>query len=204
MARHITSDSSMQKVYIHDGDDQGYKGHCMLAPFTAGWQMDEKPLVIAKSEGSYVYDTNGKKYLDSLAGLWCTALVSGEKPTVNIIFRGKNNVGTTAMIDDPLTEGTERGSKIVGRAQGMYAFPTKTDAALLMVINFSFLEGEYNGSTISILGRNPVLEKVREMPVVGGSGVFRFCHGYALAKTVRFNIKTGDAVVEYDVYVMHF
>ncbi|KAK1370474.1 Dirigent protein [Heracleum sosnowskyi] len=131
-------------------------------------------------------------------------IVSGEKPTVNIIFRGKNNVGTTAMIDDPLTEGTERGSKIVGRAQGMYAFPTKTDAALLMVINFSFLEGEYNGSTISILGRNPVLEKVREMPVVGGSGVFRFCHGYALAKTVRFNINTGDAVVEYDVYVMHF
>ncbi|KAL8109614.1 dirigent protein 19-like [Apium graveolens] len=108
------------------------------------------------------------------------------------------------MIDDPLTQGTERGSKIVGRAQGMYALPTKTDAALLMVIIFSFLEGEYNGSTISILGRNPVLEKVREMPVVGGSGVFRFSHGYALAKTVRFNIKTRDAVVEYDVYVMHF
>lgn len=25
-------------------------------------------------QGSYVYDINGKKYLDSLAGLWCTAL----------------------------------------------------------------------------------------------------------------------------------
>lgn len=25
-------------------------------------------------QGSYVFDTNGKKYLDSLAGLWCTAL----------------------------------------------------------------------------------------------------------------------------------
>jgi len=25
-------------------------------------------------QGSYVYDVNGKKYLDSLAGLWSTAL----------------------------------------------------------------------------------------------------------------------------------
>ena len=108
------------------------------------------------------------------------------------------------MIDDPLTEGTEHGSKIVGRAQGMYSFPTKTEPALLMVINFSFLEGIYNGSTISILGRNPVLQKVREMPIVGGTGMFRFSHGYALAKTAHFNPKNGDAVVEYDVYVMHF
>jgi hypothetical protein len=25
-------------------------------------------------QGSYVYDINGKKYIDALAGLWCTAL----------------------------------------------------------------------------------------------------------------------------------
>ncbi|VAH35655.1 unnamed protein product [Triticum turgidum subsp. durum] len=45
----------------------------MLAPFTAGWQSnDVHPL------GSYVYDINGNKYLDSLAGLWCTALGGSE------------------------------------------------------------------------------------------------------------------------------
>lgn len=107
------------------------------------------------------------------------------------------------MIDDPLTEGTEHGSKVVGRAQGMYASPSKKDAALLMVVNFVFLEGKYNGSAVTILGRNPVLETVREMPVVGGSGIFRFSRGYVLAKTVRFNQNTGDAVVEYDVYIRH-
>ncbi|RZC19297.1 Gamma aminobutyrate transaminase 3, chloroplastic [Glycine soja] len=54
---------------------QGFKGHSMLAPFTAGWQTtDLHPLVIEKSEGSYVYDINGKKYLDALAGLWATSL----------------------------------------------------------------------------------------------------------------------------------
>ncbi|ONM52378.1 Gamma-aminobutyrate transaminase 1, mitochondrial [Zea mays] len=29
-------------------------------------------------QGSYVYDINGNKYLDSLAGLWCTALGGSE------------------------------------------------------------------------------------------------------------------------------
>ncbi|KAL4385241.1 hypothetical protein GQ457_15G024330 [Hibiscus cannabinus] len=54
---------------------QSFKGHDLLAPFTAGWQStDVNPMVIERSEGSYVYDINGKKYLDSLAGLWCTAL----------------------------------------------------------------------------------------------------------------------------------
>ncbi|XP_027155544.1 gamma aminobutyrate transaminase 3, chloroplastic [Coffea eugenioides] len=60
-------------------DDKGFKGHEMLAPFTAGWQStDLDPLVIERSEGSYVYDVNGKKYLDALAGLWSTALGGNE------------------------------------------------------------------------------------------------------------------------------
>lgn len=60
-------------------DDDKYKGHGMLAPFTAGWQTTESnPLVIEKSEGSYVYDINGKKYLDALAGLWCNPLGGNE------------------------------------------------------------------------------------------------------------------------------
>lgn len=93
------------------------------------------------------------------------------------------------MIDDPLTEGTERGSKIAEIGQGMYSFPVKDELELLMV---------------TFLGENLVLQKVREIPVVGGSGIFRFSHGYALAKTVEFNFKNGNAVVEYDVCEMHF
>ncbi|KAL6554402.1 Gamma aminobutyrate transaminase 1, mitochondrial [Orobanche minor] len=65
-----------------------FKGHDMLAPFTAGWQTtDVNPLVIEKSEGSYVYDTNGKRYLDSLAGLWCTALGGSEPRLVDAATR---------------------------------------------------------------------------------------------------------------------
>ncbi|XP_016503077.1 gamma aminobutyrate transaminase 3, chloroplastic isoform X1 [Nicotiana tabacum] len=74
-----SSTETSLKNDISSADIRGYKGHDMLAPFTAGWQTtDVDPLVIQKSEGSYVYDINGKKYLDALAGLWCTALGGNE------------------------------------------------------------------------------------------------------------------------------
>uniref|UniRef100_A0A5B7A679 Dirigent protein n=1 Tax=Davidia involucrata TaxID=16924 RepID=A0A5B7A679_DAVIN len=126
-----------------------------------------------------------------------------KNPTARIIAGPKFAFGFTVMIDDPLTESLEHGSKLVGRAQGLYAMASQHDAGLLVVMNFAFVEGKYNGSALSILGRNPVLDAVREMPIVGGIGIFRFASGYALAKTVRYNQKTGDAVVEYNVFVMH-
>ncbi|EXC10443.1 hypothetical protein L484_008609 [Morus notabilis] len=112
--------------------------------------------------------------------------------------------GTTFMTDDALTVGQEPTSKIVGRAQGFYSAASQSDVSFLMVMNYVFTEGKYNGSTISILGRNPVLDDVREMPIVGGSGLFRFARGYALAHTVWFDPKTGDAIVEYNVFVLHY
>ncbi|KAK1325848.1 hypothetical protein QJS10_CPA01g00664 [Acorus calamus] len=75
-ARMSSSEASLPS---ESKEDKGFKGHDMLAPFTAGWQSNDlHPLLIDKSEGSYVYDINGKKYLDSLAGLWCTALGGNE------------------------------------------------------------------------------------------------------------------------------
>ncbi|KAK7286484.1 hypothetical protein RJT34_21505 [Clitoria ternatea] len=73
------SNSTQSSLAKDNSTNEGFKGHDMLAAFTARWQTtDSKPLIIDKSEGSYVYDFNGKKYLDSLAGLWCTALGGSE------------------------------------------------------------------------------------------------------------------------------
>ncbi|XP_074353049.1 dirigent protein 21-like [Apium graveolens] len=112
--------------------------------------------------------------------------------------------GLVQVMDDPLTVGPELSSKQVGRAQGIYSSASLNELGLLMVLNYVFTEGKYNGSTLSILGRNAALSAVREMPVVGGSGLFRFARGYAQAKTFSFDVKTGDAVVEYNVYVFHY
>ncbi|MFQ6635339.1 hypothetical protein Gotur_010525 [Gossypium turneri] len=66
-------------------------------------------------------------------------IVDGKHPTA-ISF------GTTFMVDDPLTEKPKPTSKLVGRAQGIYAFASQSDFGLLMVMNFAFSEGIYNGS----------------------------------------------------------
>ncbi|KAL7194208.1 hypothetical protein ACSBR1_034590 [Camellia fascicularis] len=137
-------------------------------------------------------------------------IVSGKNPTAVRVAQAAmtNNsstgFGAVVMIDDPLTLKPKLSSKEVGRAQGIYAFAAQNEFGLLMVMNFAFIEGKYNGSTLSILGRNLVLSNMRELPVVGGSGVFRFARGYAHANTVWLNTTSGDAVVEYNVYVFHY
>ncbi|PHU29928.1 Dirigent protein 3 [Capsicum chinense] len=115
-------------------------------------------------------------------------VLSGSKPTSMIIIPPPKNTttgfGQMNMIDNALTLGPELSSKIVGRAQGFYAAASLNDVGLMMVMNFAFIEGKYNGSTFTILGRNPVFEKVREMAVIGGSGLFRFARGYILIQAL--------------------
>ncbi|KAF3444428.1 hypothetical protein FNV43_RR14120 [Rhamnella rubrinervis] len=135
-------------------------------------------------------------------------IYSGRNPTAMPIIPASNasktGFGGVSMIDDPLTQGPELTSKLLGRAQGFYAQASLQEVGLLMAMNFVFVTGKYNGSTISILGRNPVFNKVRELPVIGGSGLFRFARGYAQASTHKFTPGTGDATVEYNVYLLHY
>ncbi|CAN1772857.1 Dirigent protein 20 [Linum perenne] len=145
-------------------------------------------------------------------------IVSGPNPTALPVVRSESTnasssamtntsrsaFGLVVMMDDPLTVGPNLTSKLVGRAQGIYASASQSELSFLMVLNFAFKEGKYNGSNLSVLGRNNPFSGVREMPVVGGSGVFRFARGYAQARTHWIDLKSGDAVVEYNVYVFHY
>ena len=40
------------------------------------------PLVLDRGEGVYVYDTSGKRYIEGLAGLWCTGLGYGNEELI--------------------------------------------------------------------------------------------------------------------------
>ena len=111
--------------------------------------------------------------------------------------------GMINMIDNPLTVGPKLSSKMVGRSEGLYASAGIQDVGLLMAMNFVFSDGKYNGSTLTIVGRNNVMAKVREMPIIGGSGLFRFARGYAKANTIDLP-SNGNAIVEYNIYVTHY
>jgi hypothetical protein len=151
---------------------------------------------------------NKKEKLTHIRFYWHDIL-SGRKPSAVQIVPPVANASATFfgainIIDDPLTLGPNLSSKLIGRAQGFYALASQEEVGLLMAMNFAFIDGKYNGSTVTVLGRNPVFSKVREMPVIGGSGLFRFARGYVQIKTYDLNSTTRDATVEYNVYVLHY
>lgn len=111
--------------------------------------------------------------------------------------------GLVRIIDNALTLGPKLNSKLLGRAQGFYAATSQTELVFLMIMNFALFEGKYNGSVITISERDIAYDKIREMSVIGGSGVFRFAKGYVEANTISFDPITGNTIVEYNVFVSH-
>ncbi|KAI3467156.1 hypothetical protein Pfo_023819 [Paulownia fortunei] len=84
--------------------------------------------------------------------------------------------GQVRVLDDLITAEPDRNSEKLGRAQGLITSADLRESGLAMNINFVFTAGEYNGSTLCILGRNPIDSRNRELPVVGGTGVFRMAY----------------------------
>ncbi|KAK6143390.1 hypothetical protein DH2020_023738 [Rehmannia glutinosa] len=116
-------------------------------------------------------------------------LVGGENPTVwkvaqsNLTDVLPSAFGLLSVLDNLVTSGPEIDSKEVGRIQGVIGLSDFHEKALVMLLNLVFTEGEYKGSTLSILGRNPLDDEIREVPIVGGTGVFRMARGYAITTT---------------------
>ncbi|KAL0397596.1 UNVERIFIED_CONTAM: Dirigent protein 19 [Sesamum calycinum] len=112
--------------------------------------------------------------------------------------------GVLTITDDPLTVGPDISSKRVGYAQGFYATSSLEEVSMLMGAAFVFTEGKYNGSTVVVLGRNPIGEQYRELPIIGGTGVFRLARGVVTLQTYFFNFTMALAIVEMDVLVLHY
>ncbi|CAI9097436.1 OLC1v1033866C1 [Oldenlandia corymbosa var. corymbosa] len=113
----------------------------------------------------------------------------------------KNLFGAVFMVDDRLTVGPDLNSKLVGRARGMYGSAGQSEADIIMMMSCMFLDGIYNGSSFSVMSINHVLNPVREMSIVGGTGLFRLGRGYAILRTYSFDSTTGDTVVGYNVTI---
>ncbi|KAK4405344.1 Dirigent protein 11 [Sesamum angolense] len=137
-------------------------------------------------------------------------LVGGENPTVwkvaqsNLTNLLPSAFGLVSVLDNLVTSGPEIESREVGRIQGLIGLADFHEKALVMLLNVVFTEGEYKGSTLSILGRNPLDDEVREVPIVGGTGGFRMARGYAVTTTYAVDKAHTHGVIEYNVVVAHY
>ncbi len=73
----------------------------------------------------------------------------------------------------------------------------------LIVFSVRFTNKEYNGSTIEIQGNSILMEPVRELSVVSGTGKFRFARGYATCETYFVDTPAGYGVVRLNITVEH-
>ncbi|XP_013591851.1 PREDICTED: dirigent protein 22-like isoform X2 [Brassica oleracea var. oleracea] len=134
-------------------------------------------------------------------------VISGPNPSAIVIKKhvAKNSFFlVVTMIDNALTSDVPINSTLVGQAQGFYAGASQHETSFLMAMNFAFKIGKYNGSTITILGRNTIFSEVRKMPVVGGRGIFRLARGYVELRTKWFDQQSGDATVDDNCFVLHY
>ncbi|CAK9141812.1 unnamed protein product [Ilex paraguariensis] len=103
--------------------------------------------------------------------------------------------GFLNVVDNPLIFGPLISSTPVGRSQGLKASSSLETVSLFCALNFIFTEGEYNGSSLAVLGQNPLRHPVREQPIIGGSGVFRLARGIATFVTYFFDVPANNASV---------
>ncbi|XP_027337739.1 dirigent protein 22-like [Abrus precatorius] len=136
-------------------------------------------------------------------------IFSGNNPTsVPVIpplpkYNSTTSFGMLDVFDTLLTLGPELNSTVAGRAEGIYAATSQTELDLVVIMNIVLTEGKYNGSTITFVGRNPILQKVREMPIIGGTGLFRFARGYIESRTLSTDPQTRDNTIEFNIYVYY-
>ena len=65
---------------------QEWDKHYIWHPFTQmkDW-LQEEPLVIERGEGSYLYDTSGRRYIDGVSSLWVLVHGHGKKELIDAL-----------------------------------------------------------------------------------------------------------------------
>ena len=122
----------------------------------------------------------------------------------NISSTSISNFGLGFVFDNILTVGPEYTSMRIGASQGLASSASMTEPRFHTIINFVFTQGRFNGSTLQILGSNPLLNQVREVSVVGGTGVFRLATGTATVRNFTRHYTPSEFVRENYIYVLHY
>ncbi|MGN6586890.1 MAG: aminotransferase class III-fold pyridoxal phosphate-dependent enzyme, partial [Solirubrobacterales bacterium] len=113
-------------------------------PFTQqqGWS-EEEPLMIERGEGSYLFDTEGRRYLDGTAALWCN--VHGNRhPTIDQAVREQlDRVAHTTMLGLSHPGATELAARLVeiapdGLSRVFYSDSGSTAAEIALKIAFQY------------------------------------------------------------------
>lgn len=112
--------------------------------------------------------------------------------------------GTIFCTDDPITEGLDKASPEIARAQGIYVTSALDGSNTHVLISIVFTDSTFNGSTLEVQGASRQIDNVREVSVVAGTGKFRYARGYATFETVYLDMSLAYSVIQCNVTVKHY
>jgi 4-aminobutyrate---pyruvate transaminase len=162
----------------------------LLHPQT-DWQVHAETgaFVLSKGDGVYVYDENGKQYIEGLAGLWCVSLGFSEERLVQAAMRQMRKLPYyhiyTSKSHDPAIELAERLLKIMPVPMSKVFFANSgseaNDTVVRLVWYFNNARGKtkkkkfigrvkaFHGSTVAAgsLTGLPHLQRDFDLPLPG-------------------------------------
>lgn len=133
--------------------------------------------------------------------------VSGPNATLyevaraNITADSPTSFGLVRVADDLVTSGPNMSTGMLGRAQGLVVNSGLTESATMLTVVFVFSAGNYQGSTITVLGLRPSSESNQEFPIIGGTAAFRMARGYVISDVYSYDPQAQNLVLFYDFYV---
>nr|QQM18942.1 dirigent protein 7 [Kadsura heteroclita] len=158
--------------------------------------------MVGSSEAKRMKQTKMVLYLqDWESGKNLTAV-----PVAGVSGRFSNVLNFTSffVMDDALTEGLDRNSKEIARAQGIYVNSALAGTDLHLAFSAIFTGDQYKGSTLEFRGADRWNLQYREVSIVSGTGGFRYARGYAFLETVYLDIPGFNAVVRFNITVKHY
>src|SRR5437867_932551 len=148
--------------------------------------------VIVKGEGFYLVDSEGRKYLDGIASMWCNVWGHGQNKVVEAMKEQLKNLQHSTLFGLASGPSTQLAEKIVNMAKGMDRVfytdngSTAIEAAMKMALQywrnrgrdakreFIALEHGYHGDTIGAMSvgyienffgaYKPLLTEVHRVP----------------------------------------
>lgn len=124
---------------------------------------------------------NGKNAMNATS-----AIVGAPAWANKTLLARQNRFGDLIVFDDPITLDNNLHSPPIGRAQGFYIYDKKDIFSAWVGFSFVFSSAQRKGCINFAGADGPLLQKTRDISVIGGTGDFFMARGVATLMTDAF------------------
>lgn len=179
--------------------------HCLWHPFTQmkDWLKDE-PLIIERAKGVYLYDTQGKRYIDGVSSLWVNVHGHGHPHIDAALKRQISRLSHSTLLGLANAPAVELAAELIkiapkGLAKVFYSDngSTAVEIALKMAYQYWQNTGHASKRTLVHLSNSYHGDTLGSVSV-GGIDLFHHVYRGLIFKTVGLKSQGVDAVKEFE------